>query len=94
MSERFDREVAELALWYHHNLRRIPPENLKKRCEFLEITCDTLIKLFLNTAVDMKRLEGRNMLDRLWIPPGVVNRRIPLVELMQEGEQYVSPSQD
>jgi hypothetical protein len=94
MSVRFDREAAELALWYHENLKRIPKDNLVKKIEFLEVTCDALIKLALNTALDMKRLEGRDLAQRIWIPPTVVERPTPLIEIMEMRDEYVPIEKD
>ena len=93
MSERFDREASEFVVWYMHNRKRIPPENLQKRLDFQDIAMETACKLLVEAAINIKKLEGRNLADRIWLPPGVVHRAVPLIELLEMGDQYV-PRED
>jgi hypothetical protein len=88
MSERFDREAAEFVVWYMHNRKRIPPGNIEKRLDFQDIAMETACKLITEAAINIKKLEGRDMLTRLWLPPGVVHRKVPLIELLDMGDEY------
>lgn len=70
MSELMERRITEWATWYHANKKRIPPENLKKRCDFLELSIDGLLELLAIATKDIQNIEHRRGQKRLILPQG------------------------
>jgi len=71
MSRQTEERLIEWATWYHENVKRIPPENLKKRCDFLALTVDGCLELLTRVCEDLRIAEGRPTSKRLWLPDGV-----------------------
>ncbi len=58
MSVLAERKLYEWGLWYEKNKDRIPPENLKKKCEFYEKAITGLFECLALQAKDIQELEG------------------------------------
>lgn len=59
MSELLERRITEWATWYHKNHDRIPPGDVLKQLQFLQIVVDGFLEIAAITAKDIQRLEGR-----------------------------------
>jgi len=71
MSQDLEHRLTEWAVWFHQNKPRIPPENLKKRIEFLELALDGCFECVAIATKDIQQMENRPKSARLWLPSGV-----------------------
>lgn len=71
MSGESEERLAEWAVWFHENKRRIPVDNLKAQNLFLLKAVDGCLEMLARTLKDVQILEERNPLNKLWLPQGV-----------------------
>lgn len=69
MSRRTDERFVELVKWWRFHRSTLPPEDLRKRCDFLETMCTNLLELFAMTTEDIEGLEGARR--KLYLPRSV-----------------------
>lgn len=71
MSADLETRITEWGLWFHENKDRIPPENIRRRCDFLEKAVDGCLELIAIATKDIQTLEHRDKSPNLWLPNGV-----------------------
>lgn len=64
--ERFE----EWAVWFHQNKKRLPPNDLRKRLDFLTIAVDGLMELMALTINENRN--AKNLGSKLFLPKGVI----------------------
>lgn len=70
MSRLLDQKVTEWGTWYEYNRERIPPENLKKRCDFYQLAISGLIECLAIACKDIQTIERRDA-PRIILPKQV-----------------------
>lgn len=67
-----ERLLADTAVWYYQNHKRIPRENIVARCAFYEKAIWCMIELNALMAERLHELEaGRRGAKHLWLPRGI-----------------------
>ncbi|PWT71722.1 MAG: hypothetical protein C5B59_17235 [Bacteroidetes bacterium] len=72
MGRELDRKTIELVEWYHYNKDRIPPAELKKRCDFYEKTIDIILERLIIICEDFRKAENRPASSHLYLPNGML----------------------
>lgn len=60
-----ERRMADVAVWYYKTVMMVPPENLKKRCDFQDKAIWCLIEL---NALLLERLREKTGSKYLFMP--------------------------
>lgn len=63
-----EQRLADTALWFHMNKDRIPPDNIKKRAEFMEIGFWCLLEI---NALLLERIRSETGSKTLFLPSGL-----------------------
>lgn len=71
MSQGLEDRLAEWAVWFHENKRRIPAKDVQKQNLFLLKAVDGCIEMLALAAKDIQELESRSPRNKLWLPAGV-----------------------
>jgi hypothetical protein len=65
-----ETRLKDWAEWYHYNKDRMPREDLKKRCDFLEKSLDGILEILALQAMEMRE-RGRVTGKTLYLPTGI-----------------------
>lgn len=71
MSRESEERLAEWAVWFHENRKRIPAGDLAKQNMFLLKAIDGCLECLALTMKDVQILEQRKESRRLWLPTGM-----------------------
>jgi hypothetical protein len=71
MSQETEERLAEWAVWFHQNKKRIPPGNLAKQNLFLLKSVDGCLEVIAMLLKDVQLLEHRSPIGQLWLPKGM-----------------------
>ena len=71
MSRETEERLAEWAVWFHENRKRVPAGDVIKQNQFLLKAVDGCLEVLALTLKDIQILEQRNESRRLWLPSGV-----------------------
>ena len=71
MSNLLDQRLTEWGLWFMENRTRVPPENIRKRQDFMDKAIQGLIECMAIAVKDIQELERRDPRKQLWLPKTV-----------------------
>lgn len=81
MSADTEDKVRDVAVWYFENRNRIPPENVRKRLDFMDKAVKCLLEIIAMQAKDIQELEQRRPRAKLWLPSSVKVDNGPAISL-------------
>jgi len=68
MTSDFETRLIDWAKWFHENKGRIPPEDLRKRVDFLQKSVDGCLELIALAALQMRSQKASS---QLYLPNGM-----------------------
>ena len=72
MSKLLEERLSDWVVWYNHNLKTLPKQDVIKRAAFLEKAMIGALECLLIAAKDIKDLEG--VRRQLYLPSGALLR--------------------
>ena len=66
-----ERRLADLTVWFYHNRRDIPPENLMAKVRLLETGFWTMLEVCALLLERQHELEAQKNGSQLWLPKDV-----------------------